>query len=132
LFSESAGQGLYNAIKSGDWGQFVESIVSPIVSNMLGGLTGGLGPLGGLFGGFIGAAIGDLFGGGGIFGSKKADPLTSTYRVEIQNWPDSLEAGIDLMPVNAMRGGSVNINLVAGNAGARDIARALSTEMALT
>lgn len=121
---------MWEAIQTGDWSGLVESIVNPMVESILSGI-GSMGPFGGFLSGFLGAAISDLLGGGGFFGGGKTDPSESTYKVAVQNWPEQLEAGIDLFPEFLLRQSS-NITIQGGQADAKNLARALKTELALT
>ena len=106
----------------------VESIVGPLADTIVGSLN--LGPLTQFAGGFLGAVVDDILSGGGLFGGKQA-PSESTWKVAVQNWPAQLEAGISMLPQFMLRA-STTITIQGGQADAKNLARALKTELALT
>lgn len=120
---------MFEGIKTGDWSNMVESIVKPLADTVIGGLD--LGLFTPFAGGFLGAVLDDVLSGGGLFGGGKAPPSESTWKVAVQNWPEQLEAGIAMMPQFMLRS-STTITIQGGQADAKNLARSLKTQLALT
>lgn len=122
------GAAIGNGFITGDYSKVGQAIARPFM-DMLQTSLQGAGPFGSLLGGIAGSLLQGLFSGdGGIFGSGKSAPGQTGFKAYVTNWPEQLTAGIELLSQQFLRSSNI-VNLNAGNASPRNIARSMQAEL---